>query len=194
MSLNESLFNATNGKKFTVAAVAAVLVLVIMAVANTVSAADPAYITGLVYIDENQNGVWDAGESGYEGVYDVREVGTDRWEWANYGTEVSFTAAGGDPEDDGTTLLTAGLALPDEDGEVEICTTQSYEESLDDGTVALRPCEGTFGFIVFADFESWWDVSLTVPAGYQSTTPTDVTVGIIDNESVVVDFGIVPVE
>lgn len=163
--------------------------LLMLFATQTASAASTAYINGLVFIDENRNGTWDAGEPGYGGAYDVREVEAEVWEWAYYGTEVSFTYAGGDPAD-GDTLMTAGYADDDEDGNA-LCTAQDLDE---EGSVTYRPCEGTFGYIVFADGETWWDVAITVPDGYEATSDTTVTVGVTAGNGVSVDFGIAPIE
>ncbi|MEM9777499.1 MAG: hypothetical protein AAF902_23175 [Chloroflexota bacterium] len=104
--------------------------------------------------------------------------------------------AGGDVVEDGYTLLSSGLFVPDPDDayeDQEFCTAQSLEASdVDNLDVAIRPCEGTFGFITFVDGESWWDVEMTVPDGYRATTATKMTVGVISGEGTTIDFGIAP--
>lgn len=171
------------------------LLLVLIGV-SAASASEPGYITGLVFIDENEDGVWNAGEPGYGGEYTVREDDDENWIWAYYGTEITFTPAGGDPVEDGYMLETAGITEPDEDGN-DLCSAQSYEDSLDND-VPVRPCEGTFGFIVFSfdpDGNAYWDIALTVPEGYRATTPTTINgLGVSSASGSSIDFGIVPID
>ena len=187
-SLNSS--NRTNSRGFAALLVFAGVLLSLL-MANSASAASTAYINGLVYIDENRNGVWDAGEAGYEGVFETREVEADVWERAYYGTAVNFVGAGGNPVD-GDNILSAGMQAADEDGN-DLCTSQDLEANVEDGAALQRPCAGTFGYIVFADGETWWDVSVTVPEGYEATSDTTVSTSVTAGNGIIVDFGIAPI-
>ncbi|MEM8859468.1 MAG: hypothetical protein AAGD96_14160 [Chloroflexota bacterium] len=173
------------------------IVMLIVLAAQTAFAAPPTYITGLVYIDSNENGVWDAGEPGYGGMKDVREDDNGDWIEDYYGTPITFVSAGGDAVEDGYEIMSSGLIVPDPDDvyeDQELCTAQSLEAvEVDELDVATRPCEGTFGFIAFGvDGESWWDVEMTVPDGYRATTATKVTIGVLSGEDTTIDFGIAP--
>lgn len=192
LSVNSSKQRFSKGRALIVGSI----VMLMVFAAQSAFAAQATYITGLVYIDSNENGVWDAGEPGYGGVQDVRENDEGDWVEEYFGTPISFVAAGGDPVEDGTSLLSAGTFIPDEDDDrEEFCTSQSLEATdVDDLDVPVRPCEGTFGFITFVDGESWWDIEMTVPAGYQATTPTKMTISVLSGEGGTIDFGIVPLK
>ena len=142
-----------------VAAIAAMLLVATIAISSTVLGSQTKdYINGVVFMDDNANGKWDVGEEGYKGKYGVYEDVNGNWSWGHKGTMIKFSGVGGGPAEP-TYLETAGYRMPDEDGN-ELCSLQGEN----------RPCEGTFGFISFADYVTW-DATVMVPEGYKLTTP-----------------------
>lgn len=158
---------------FAFVAVAALLILV----ARSAFAQPKQYLTGLVYIDSNQNGMWDKGEEGYKGAYGVAKE-NGNWIWRYRGTDVTFKGMGSGPKD-AIVLQTAGHRGLN-DGEVDPCSRQG------DG----RPCNGTFGMRSTASNVTW-QVSLKVPQHYRLTTPGMVNVrsGVANKP---IEFGIAP--
>lgn len=167
----------------------AVVMLMLVLVAPASALVDRDYISGLVYLDANENGVWDAGEEGYAGEYGVAKEG-DEWVWRHRGTTVTFTSVGSGP---GAYVVESAPTRDMEDHESDgnICTRQDLKKALDEGYTAERPCEGTFGMISWAD-DITWEVTIDVPEGYALTS--DSTLTFRTGEDVpACDFGIVAV-
>jgi hypothetical protein len=145
-----------------------VTLLLLVLVAPSAALVDRDFISGLVYIDANENGEWDVGEQGYGGVYGVAKEGKD-WVWRYRGTDVTFTSIASGPED--PYIVESAPFREMEKGEENgnTCTRQDYEDSLDEGFTAARPCEGTFGMISWAD-DVTWEVTIDVPEGYELTS------------------------
>ena len=161
-------------KKRSMGAVIVLAMLMFVMVGSTF--ANPSYINGLLFIDSNQNGVWDVGEEGYKGVYGSYEK-NGAWEWGYQGTQVLFKGVGAGPEE-AIVVETAGYQET-EAGEAA-CTQQG----------SGRPCAGTFGFISFVDGITW-QAAVAVPDGYRLTTAGMQTV-VSGADNGTVDFGIVP--
>jgi len=142
------------------------------------------FIPGLVFIDDNLNGVWDVGEAGYGGEL----IWDEKNEMTRYvGATVTFIS----PAYDEYTVETMGYRELEGD-ETIICTQQDL--MLDKDTLnpnPVRPCLGTFGLTQAGD-DVRWEVVLTVPAGYTLTSenPQFYTSG---SGQMPVDFGITPV-
>lgn len=175
--------------------VAAVLSTTLFFLMNAGSAAaqSPRYINGLVFIDENRNGVWDAGESGYKGEFSKqKENGV--WISAYRGTDVTFSLTNAKEV---YTMQSAGYRAPNKDGQ-GACTAQDLQSSIKEGehdgskVDPIRPCAGTFGYIIFNDGKSTWDVNLTIPEGYEATTDTAVVYKVGEDKQPI-DFGIAPI-
>jgi hypothetical protein len=170
--------------------VGAVVVLLLVLVAPAAALVDRDYISGLVYLDANENGVWDPGEEGYAGEYGVLKEGDD-WVWRHRGTTVTFTSIGGGPNDPFVVESAPTRDMEDHESDGDICTRQDLEKSLDEGYTAERPCEGTFGMISWAD-DITWEVTIVVPEGYKLTS--DSTLQFRSGEEVpACDFGIISV-
>ena len=142
------------------------------------------FVPGLVYIDKNENGLWDVGEAGYGGQmgYD-EENEVDRY----IGATVTFIS----PAYDEFAVESMGYRELEEN-ETVIC---SQQDLVFDGEIManpVRPCEGTFG-LTHAGDDVRWEVVLTVPKGYvlTSASPQYYTTG---TGQMPVDFGIAPVE
>ena len=90
------------------------------------------------------------------------------------------------------TLESAGYREAEDHEEAfDVCTHQDLEDSLEDGFDIARPCQGTFGFISFAD-KVTWTATIAVPQGYVLTTPQiiEFTTG---DDVPLLDFGLLPV-
>lgn len=166
----------------------ALLLLVLAIPASAVVGRD--FIGGLVYLDTNQNGVWDEGEEGYGGDYGVAKEGKD-WVWRYRGTTVTFTPIGSGPSDPYVVESAPFREMEDHEKDGNTCTRQDFEESIDEGYVAARPCEGTFGMISWAD-DVTWEVTIEVPEGYELTSESTLTFT-TGEEVPMCDFGVVPV-
>ncbi len=180
--------------------VLAILVMTLVAFALTTPASalvKPYVISGVVYLDANENGVWDPGEEGYGGEYGVAKEGDD-WVWRYRGTDVIFSPLGSGPDeragDDPVFIAESAPFREMEENEKNgnVCTRQDFEEGLDEGFVARRPCQGTFGMIAWAD-DVTWEVTIDVPEGYALTSNSVLTFT-TGEEVPYCDFGIIPVQ
>lgn len=145
------------------------------------------FVHGLVFIDDNENGVWDLDEAGYGGQMQLVEE-DDGWMHEEYvGATVTLIS----PAYDEFEVTSAPFKEPDEDKDT-LCTVQDFgsEDNMNENPV--RPCVGTWG-ITNAGDDVYWVVELTVPDGYRLTSanPQSYTTGSGDP---FVDFGIVPID
>lgn len=168
-------------KKWTALAVIVLLVLVISTATVSATRYD---IQGLVYIDENLNGVWDVGEPGYDGVYQwVEDEEVSRY----VGTKITIIT----PAYDEFEVESAPYRELEKHEKVA-CTQQDL---LVDGEInpnPVRPCSGTWGLPVWAD-DVRMEVHLTVPEGYYATSANPVHC-VTCIETPWVDFGIAPLD
>ena len=168
--------------------IAAVTVLLVVLVAPAAALADRDYISGLVYLDVNENGVWDMGEEGYGGEYGVAKEGDD-WIWRYRGTTLTFTPIGSGPDDPFVVESAPFREMVGHEKDGNTCTRQDLDDGLDEGYVPARPCDGTFGMISWADHVTW-EVTIDVPEGYSLTSDSALrfTTG---TSNPACDFGIV---
>lgn len=157
-----------------------VIIVLLTAGVGVASASQPNYVTGLVFIDDNQNGIWDAGEQGYGGEEQwVAAEGVTRY----VGTTITIMT----PAYDTYELATAGAN--------STCTVQNFQVDENGNVVqdATRPCAGTFGMSFKRDnnLDLRLEVSLTVPDGYKLTSANP-QVFVMGQDSAPLDFGIVP--
>ena len=168
-------------KKWTALAAIVLLVLVISTATVTATRYD---IQGLVYIDENLNGVWDVGEPGFDGVYQwVEDEEVSRY----VGAKVTVIT----PAYDEYEVETASYRELEEH-ETVACAKQ---DTVVDGELnpnPLRPCSGTWGLPVWAD-DVRMEVHLTPPEGYYVTSVNPVFC-VTCIEGPWVDFGIAPLD
>ena len=168
-------------KKWTALAAIVLLVLVISTATVTATRYD---IQGLVYIDENLNGVWDVGEPGFDGVYQwVEDEEVSRY--------VGATVTVITPAYDEYEVETAPYREL-EDHETVACARQ---DTVVDGELnpnPVRPCSGTWGLPVWAD-DVRMEVHLTPPEGYYVTSANPVFC-VTCIEGPWVDFGIAPLD
>ena len=124
-------------------------------------AAGPDNVYGLVFIDDDRDGVWDPGEAGYGGEQTwIDEEGIERY----VGATITLIS----PAYDEFALESAGYRELDE-GEVDLC---SYQDSVVDDEInenPLRPCSGTWG-LPGTSSDVRWEVWLTAPEGYETTS------------------------
>lgn len=138
---------------------------------------DDTHLYGLVFVDANGNGMFDAGEQGYAGA--------------------TITLNPGDPDE--IVTLTSASARELEEHETRACSVQDYygddgpdEDDEDDVKEnPIRPCEGTFGLRPAGPKEMIWEVTLNVPSGYTATNENPKYVE-ITGDTPTVDFGIAP--
>ncbi len=168
----------TSRKWFVVSA----LLLLAMFVGLSTASAARCDVHGLVFIDTNENGVWDIGEAGYGGklMWDADQE-VERY----VGTKITVIT----PAYDEFELESAGYRELN-DNEEDLCCYQDYVVDDKINADPKRPCSGTFGLPIAANnvrLEVW----VTTPAGYRLTSPNPqiVTTGA---GMVPVDFGIVP--
>ncbi len=179
------------GKWLAVVGLLGLAIVVLVMVLPAAALGEKDFIGGLVYIDTNLNGKWDVGEPGYGGYEGaIKEV--DGWVNRYIGTTVTFTGIGSGPKDP-LVLESAPYREPEKhEKEGLTCTPQDFKQALDENREAVRPCEGTFGMISYAD-DVTWEVSIEVPEGYELTS--DPVLRFMTGESVpFCDFGITPVE
>ena len=130
------------------------LLLVAMLVVGSVATVSATRhdIQGLVFIDDNLNGVWDEGEAGYEGVMQWDEdLDVMRYVGA---TVTVLTPAYEEYE-----VETLGFRELEEN-EAVVCTQQDLVMS--DGDLnpnPVRPCFGTYGLPLTAD-DTYLEISL----------------------------------
>jgi len=144
------------------------------------------FVSGLVFIDDNENGVWDIGEAGYGGQMQLVEE-DDGWMHEEYvGASIKLTS----PAYDEVKITSAPYKEADEYGNA-LCTVQDYGADDDLNENPMRPCAGTWGITQAGD-EVYWVVDITVPEGYVLTSenPQSYTTG---SGEPLVDFGIRPV-
>lgn len=168
-------------KKWT--ALAAIVVLVLVISTATVSATRYD-IQGLVYIDENENGVWDVGEPGYGGEYQWVE---DEEDSRYVGTTVTIIT----PAYDEFEVETAPYREL-EDHEEIACHQQDFMIDDEVNPNPVRPCSGTWGLPVNVE-DVRMEVHLTVPEGYYATSPNPIYC-VTCVETPWVDFGIAPLD
>jgi hypothetical protein len=145
------------------------------------------FVSGLVFIDDNENGVWDVNEAGYGGQMQLVEE-DDGWMHEAYvGATIKLTS----PAYDEVKVTSAPYKEPDEDGNA-LCTPQDYGTEDDRNPNPMRPCAGTWGITQAGD-DVYWVVDITVPDGYRltSTNPQSYVTG---SGAPFVDFGIVPID
>ncbi|MCB9420193.1 MAG: hypothetical protein H6667_10325 [Ardenticatenaceae bacterium] len=166
-------------KKLT--ALAAILLLVLVVSSSTVSAAR-FDMQGLVYIDDNLNGVWDVGEAGYGGVYQwVEDEEVNRYVGA---TITVITPAYDEYEVESAPYREL------EEHEKVACTQQDLVIDGEINPNPVRPCSGTWGLPVWAE-DVRMEIHLTVPEGYYATSPNPIyCVTCLDSPWI--DFGIAP--
>jgi hypothetical protein len=144
------------------------------------------FVYGLVFIDENENGVWDVGEAGYGGEVQLVEE-DDGWMHEEYvGATIKLTS----PAYDEVKVTSAPYKEPEEDK--ALCTPQDYGETDDLNEHPLRPCAGTWGITQAGD-NVYWVVDITAPEGYRLTSPNP-QYYITGSGDPFVDFGIVPID
>jgi hypothetical protein len=157
------------------------------AAAYSFSPKGTGFVHGLVYLDENENGVWDVGETGYGGSMQMVEE-DDGWMHEEFvGAELLLIS----PAYDEVEITSAPYKEPDEDDKA-LCTPQDFGEDDALNEHPMRPCMGTWG-ITQAGNHVTWEIRLTVPEGYKLTSPNPqyYTTGSGDP---FVDFGIVPID
>ncbi|MBK8985566.1 MAG: hypothetical protein IPM39_05715 [Chloroflexi bacterium] len=146
-------------------------------------AAEPDSVTGLVFIDKELDGIWDAGEEGYSGVWSWVE---DEEIWRHVGAIVTITS----PAYDEFVLESSGPREAEYDGESALC---SYQDTLVDDELnpsPIRPCVGTWGLPGVSE-DVRFMVTVTAPAGYYVTSenPQYFTTG---TDQGPLNFGIAP--
>jgi hypothetical protein len=161
---------------------AAILLLVLALTAGSVAAEGKSDVLGLVFIDDNMNGVWDVGEAGYGGEWmydDVQE--TERY----VGAIVTVTT----PSYEEFAVETAAYREPEKGQEV-VCACQ---DTLVDGELnpsPKRPCAGTWGLNRVVN-DTYLTISFMAPAGYVGTSENP-QIYLTGEDTYFVDFGIVP--
>lgn len=145
------------------------------------------FVSGLVFIDDNENGVWEVNEAGYGGQMQLVEE-DDGWMHEEYvGATIKLTS----PAYDEVEVTSAPYKEPDEDGNA-LCTPQDYGTEDDINPNPVRPCAGTWG-ITRAGDDVYWVVDITVPDGYKLTSANPQSY-ITGSGAPFVDFGIVPID
>ena len=161
-----------------------VLLAVVAFTVGVVAAEGKSDLLGLVFIDDNMNGVWDPGEAGYGGVWmydDVREM--ERY----VGTTITIET----PSYEEFTFESAGYRPLREDEKIA-CSSQDTLVDDDPNPDPQRPCSGTWGW-PRVENDTYLFITLTVPEGYEATSETELTY-FTGEDSGFVDFGIAPVE
>ncbi len=149
---------------------------------STAAADDKVDVQGLVFIDDNENGVWDAGEAGYGGEL----MWLDDEEVTRYvGATVTVTTSAYDEY----TIETAGYREPNED-EVEVCTLQDLLVDDELNPDPIRPCSGTWSLPRVAS-DVYLTIELTPPAGYTVTSENPIVVQ-TSADMGTIDIGIAP--
>jgi hypothetical protein len=144
------------------------------------------FVHGLVYIDTNENGMWDLNEAGYGGKMQTVEE-DDGWMHDRYvGATVTLIS----PAYDEVEVESAPYREPEEDK--VLCTVQDYGRGDDLTEHPVRPCIGTWG-ITNAGDDVRWEIWLAVPKGYKLTSPNP-QYYVTGSGEPFVDFGIVPID
>lgn len=140
-------------------------------------------VQGLVFHDNNLNGVWDVGEPGYEGVMQWVE---DEELFRNVGAMVKVVT----PAYDEYEVETMGMRALEEHEDV-MCTQQDlFNADGDMNPNPVRPCAGTWGMPLTAE-DTYLQISLVPPEGYYVTS--EQTQYCVTGEDELMDFGIAPV-
>ncbi len=161
------------------------LIILLVAVAfsvGVVAAEGKTDLLGLVFIDDNMNGVWDPGEAGYGGVWmydDVREM--DRY----VGTTITIET----PSYEEFVFESAGYRDLREDEKIE-CSCQDTMVDDEPNPDPQRPCSGTWGW-PRVEKDTHLQITLTVPEGYVATSDTSLLY-LTGEDTGFVDFGIAP--
>lgn len=159
-------------------------VLLALFVVGPALAAAPDNVYGLVFIDDDGDGVWDVGESGYDGEWTWLE---DEAVWRNVGATITIIT----PAYDEYVLTSAGARAVDYDGETAVC---SYQDTVVDDEMnesPVRPCSGTWGLPGVSE-DVRYEVWLTAPDGYTVTSQNPLTFTTGSGQAAL-DFGIAPV-
>lgn len=160
-----------------------VILLVVTALtAGIVAAEGKTEVLGLVFIDDNMNGVWDPGEAGYGGEWkydDVREM--ERYVGATVSIET--------PSYEVIDLETAGYRALREDEKVS-CSVQDTLVDDELNPLPVRPCSGTWG-LPRVEKDSYLTITLTPPDGYVVTSENP-QLYLTGKDTGFVDFGIAP--
>jgi hypothetical protein len=161
----------------------ALVLLALALMAGNVAAEGKCDVIGLVFIDDNMNGVWDPGEAGYGGEWqydDVQE--TERYVGAIVTVET--------PSYEKFEIETAAYREPDEHEDV-VCSCQ---DTLVDGELnpnPQRPCAGTWGLNRVVN-DTYLTISFVSPEGYVGTSKNP-QIYLTGEDTYYVDFGIVPI-
>lgn len=164
--------------------VAFVLVLLLVALVSVGALADEGKsdVIGVVFIDDNLNGVWDVGEAGYGGEWqydDVQE--TERY----VGAIVTVTT----PSYEEFHIETAAYREPDEGDEVA-CSQQDMLVDDELNPNPVRPCAGTWGLNRVVN-DTFLTISFVSPEGYYGTSENP-QIFHTGTDTGYVDFGIAP--
>jgi hypothetical protein len=160
----------------------ALAIVALFIVATTNVTATRHDVLGLVFIDDNLNGVWDVGEAGYDGEWQwVEDEGAARYVGA---TVTIITPAYDEFEVETNPLREA------KEGEEIICTQQDLVLNDDEiNPNPVRPCSGTWGLPLSAD-ETFLEIRIAVE-GYMVTSPNP-QYYLTGTDTDCVDFGIAP--
>lgn len=163
-----------------------VLILLVIGFAVPAFAATPDNVHGLVFIDDNLNGVWDAGEAGYGGEY---LYDNNAEEFRYVGATITLLS----PAYDDFELESASFRELGENEEV-VCSQQDtiVNDEFVEEEYQMRPCSGTWGLPGTSN-DIRWEVTVTAPDGYYLTSenPQYFTTGA---NNAPLDFGIAPIE
>ena len=133
-------------KRFHVSILLALLITM-LTVAPTLAAGGTGHIYAVVFMDNDENGVW-GNEPG------IADVGV---KFSTSGTDITLRSAW-------TDNLSSPLSGPSSD-----FAPDQYCSHLSENDISVpRGCNGTLGLLPIS---GWWDVSVIVPAGCRLTTP-----------------------
>lgn len=165
-------------------AVVVILLLVAILSAGAVAAEEKSDVIGLVFIDDNLNGVWDVGEAGYGGEWQYdEEQEVERY----VGAIVTVIT----PSYEEFDIETAAYREPEE-GQTVVC---SLQDTLVDGELnpnPVRPCSGTWGLNRVVN-DTFLTISVVAPEGYYVTSENP-QIYLTGKDTGFVDFGIAPLE
>ncbi len=165
-----------------------IVTILLLVVVSGASAQHCQTVQGLVFIDDNMNGVWDVGEAGYGGEMQTVEE-DDGWMHDQY---VGATVTIYTPAYDDFVLESAGYRELGEDEEYLCCHQDAMLDADELNQHQQRPCVGTWGLPGIPD-DIRLEVWVTPPDGYVLTSPNPqyFTTG---QDTEPLDFGIAPVE
>lgn len=142
------------------------------------------FVPGLVFIDDNLDGVWQPGEAGYGGALSwIEDEGVTRY----VGATITLISPAYDEWD----LTSAGYREPKE-GTTVACTQQDLIIDGEFNPHPMRPCSGTWGMGHAGD-DVRWEVWLTAPDGY-TITSSNPQYYVTGSGQMPVDFGITPID